>query len=324
MRHTILVIGCGSIGRRHARLLSERKDVRLLLADSNAHSLKEAASESRCVKAYARYTDALSDRVHGAIICTPDALHVDMAEKVLLSGACALIEKPAAVNAAQASRLMTLEREQSILVGYMGRFHPQLGQVKAMLEGGELGTILYGNASVYTYGTLLCAKSAYRDTERWSLVIDYTHEIDFLNYLLGRVSLVAALCSSLGGLEHRPDPNMLQIMLRYASGALGSIHMDYVRYPDKRTLEIVGDRGSVELYMNEGLLRISRPGQEGFQEIRYPYHRDDLFRKEHQHFIDLIEGKAAPAVGLRDGIEALKVADAVIESCEKGCFVSLS
>jgi len=186
-----------------------------------------------------------------------------------------------------------------------------------------LGNILYANASVYTYGTLLFAKTPFREHEEWALIRDYTHEIDFLLYLLGPAEEVVSMSATLGDFDHLPTPNIVEITSRFCSGAIGSIHMDYARYPDKRTMEIVGDIGSIEFYINEGILRIYHKDKKGFREEREPFIRDDMFRDQIETLIGMIKKEVKPMVSLNDGIEALRFCEAAIVSSIERRFVTL-
>ena len=78
--------------------------------------------------------------------------------------------------------------------------------------------------------------------EAWTLVVDYTHDIDILRHLAGEVHEVSAMAARLGQLDHMADPNVVDILLAFRSGTVGSIHMDYVRHPEKKSLELIGDR----------------------------------------------------------------------------------
>ena len=323
-KYKILVAGCGSIGQRHARLLSMRRDVELYVTDVSEENRDYCLNHFDVKESFKDYEHALEYGMDGVFICVPTELYVPFAKKALSAEACVMIEKPVAMSAAEAEVLREFaDAEDRIQIGYTGRYAGQLTQVKRAIEDGALGNVVYANASVYTYGTLLHARTPFRDSESWSLVRDYTHEIDFLLYLLGPAEEVVSMSATLGELEHLPHPNIVEIISRFRSGAIGAIHMDYARYPDKRTLEVVGDKGSVELYMNDGIIRFYHKDEKGFREDRVPFIRDDLFMAQIDTVIGMIKKEAKPEVSLHDGIEALKFADAVIQSSVDGNFVRL-
>jgi len=316
---TILVAGCGSIGQRHARLLAERKDVDLLLADPAPANLQACAAVASARETFTRYGEALQRKPDGVFICSPNRFHVDMALQAVDAGAGVLLEKPVADTVADARRLLAVDAgaRKKIAVGYTGRFDKLLRQIRDRVAAGELGTIAYANASVYTYNTLLCAKTDYREKQDWVLIVDYTHEIDFLRFILGDVIEVATMAGRVGNLAHMANPNVIEMLLRFQCGTLGSIHMDYVRHPEKRTLELVGDKKSLEFYMPKGLLRVYTHGQDDVEEINVPFGRDDLFRDQIANFLGVLDGTQSPLVTLEDGIKALDVAETAITACRE-------
>lgn len=323
-QHRILVAGCGSIGQRHARLLAERQDVTLFLCDPVPQNLADCAAVCAPRATFTRYQDALREQVDGVFVCTPNHLHVSMSRQALAAGACVMLEKPVADSLAEAVELLEHpEANHRIAVGYVNRFDQLLQHLHGLVAAGEFGNLLHANASVYTYLTLLCAKTPFRETTDWALVFDYTHQIDLLRYLLGDVAEVAAMSAARGDLSHTARPNLVEILLRFRSGAIGSIHMDYVRHPEKTSLELVGDKNSAELFVPQGLLKVYERESGDTREIGRPYVRDDLFRAQTADFIEVLAGRKQPLVTLEDGLAALQIAEAVIESCRKQTFVQL-
>lgn len=315
-KFNVLVIGCGSVGQRHARLLSQRQDVDLYAADSFADNLSACMKIADIKKSWRDFKDALDHGMDGVFICTPNESHVPIALEAIKKTSVLMIEKPVSDSLDEALKLSGLIGCNRILVGYMNRFNTQLQKVKKYIESGELGTIAYINASVYTYATLVNAKTDFRDKVKWTLVSDYTHELDFMRYLVGDACEVFAMAAKTGELEHMPDPNIVEIIMRFESGAIGTVHMDYIRDPEKRSLEIVGDRGSIELYIPQGKLRLYKSGKPGFEENQIQFSRDDVFTKQIDNFIGVLNDEEEPFVTIEDGIVAARLADAVIRSCK--------
>lgn len=324
-KYRILVIGCGSIGQRHARLLSQRQDISLFIADSIQKNIDDCMSVATVDGFFPDYRDALKEKMDGVFICTPNDSHVDIAIDSLESSAYVLIEKPVSTSVNEAMKLLKYDTmdNKRILIGYMNRFNSQLQELKQIIDRNDLGNIVYTNASVYTYGTLLHAKTNFRDSQEWVLIGDYTHEIDFLVYLIGDIKEVISMSDTLGELEHTPKPNVVEVMLRFHNRAIGSIHMDYIRLPDKRTLEVIGDRGSVELFLNDGVLRFYEKDKVGFRESRTPFIRDDLFCRQIDNFIGIMNGVQKPMTTLNEGINIMNVSNAIIKSCVERRFINV-
>lgn len=79
----------------------------------------------------------------------------------------------------------------------------------------------------------------------YSLIVDYTHELDFIRWFFGNVIEIKAMSGNIGNMEKKPHPNIVQMLLRMENGALVQVHLDYIQYPQRRLFEIYGDKGTV-------------------------------------------------------------------------------
>jgi predicted dehydrogenase len=315
-RTRILVVGCGSIGRRHLQLLNERQDVECAVCDA----LPEALAAVKAVAPGAPLFDSLEAALEWLpliVVCTPNAMHREVAEKSLAFGAHVLCEKPIA-DTLEDGRAMVAAAERAnrvLAIGYTERYRPAIRHVQRMVVDGELGTLIGGRAMVGTYNTLLCARTDYREHASGALLVDYTHEFDFLRTIFGEVRDVHCWTNDLGKKEKRARPSLAATTLRFESGAIVSVHMDYVQHPQRRTLEVYGDLGSLELDLQIDELRIfdaSEPG--GHRVLRFDHDRNNLFRAEHQDMLDaVIKGSSSLVMGA-DGLKALEIADRAIKA----------
>jgi len=168
---------------------------------------------------------------------------------------------------------------------------------------------------VGTYNTLLCAKTDYRAHVSGALLVDYTHEFDFLRAIFGEVAEVQCWANDLGGREKRCSPSLAATLLRFQSGAVVSVHMDYVQHPQRRTLEVYGDRRSLELDLETDILRVFDPVQPGgVSSHTFDHDRNNRFRAEHQDILDAVRSGRAPRVTGEDGLKALEIAVRAIAS----------
>ncbi len=325
-RPAILVVGCGSIGQRHARLLAERADVAVWVCDAVDANLQAAVAAAPGTRPYADYTAALADQPAAVFVCTPNHLHRPMSIAALEAGCHVFCEKPLAesVESAREIAAAAAASDRIFQVGYVLRQYPGIKRIVTMVQDGEMGTLIGGRALVGTYFTLMCAQTPYRLREKNVLVVDYTHQPDYLRLIFGQAVRVSAESATLGKLEMMPEPNVFSLMIRYASGALVQIHLDYVQHPQQHILEVFGDRRSVALDFTSGELRVYDREREGYQAVQYAFARDDLFRTQIEDFLAAVRGEGAVPVNARDGVAALQVAEAAIASAETGQAVAVS
>ena len=96
------------------------------------------------------------------------------------------------------------------------------------------------------------------------------------------------------------------------SGAIVSVHMDYIQHPQRRTLEVYGDRRSAELDLQTDTLRLFTDGEDGHRVLTFENVRDNRFRAEHQDMIDSVRSQRPPRVDGRAGLSALAIAERAI------------
>jgi predicted dehydrogenase len=165
---------------------------------------------------------------------------------------------------------------------------------------------------VGTYNTLLCAKSDFRSRTFGALLVDYTHELDMLNSLFGEVKDV--VCKA-NGLAHKAifsDPSLAALLIEYGSGAVVSVHFDYVQHPQRRLMEIYGDRRTIEFDLQSDRVRLFDCGRPEVVERSFDNLRNERFVREHDDVIRAIRQGVSPRVDGAKALEALAVAERAI------------
>jgi len=338
-RLRVLVVGCGSIGKRHARLLAERPDVELFVCDALPENLQAAAREAPGAQPAADYGQALETGMQAVFVCTPNHLHRPMCEQALAAGCHVFCEKPLAdtltnaeaIAEAVSSRSVTAPTAPFFAVGYSLRSHGGLRRVLEIARSGALGTLVGGRAMVGTYFTLMCATTPYRMTEKNALIVDYTHLLDYMRLFLGEAERVSAESATLGDLPMRPQPNLFSLLVRYCSGAVGQIHMDYIQHPQRSQVELCGDRGTVMYDFQTGQLQLFDRERDGYHVEHVLVGRDDIYRVQIETVLRACArgdtrahaGEPTPLATAEDGVAALRLAEAAVKAAETGGAVEV-
>lgn len=128
------VIGVGVMGKNHARVYSELKQVdSLWITDLNTKAAKEVARAND--GQVASTVDALLEKVDAVSICVPTPFHCDVASKVFSAGVPVLIEKPICQTAAEAEALIkTIPKGLTVGVGHIERFNPIIDEIRRMIH----------------------------------------------------------------------------------------------------------------------------------------------------------------------------------------------
>ena len=312
-----LIAGFGSIGRRHFRNLLTLGERDLVVYHTHQSTLPDDELAGFPVESDLRA--ALAYEPDAVIISNPTALHLDVAIPAAQCGCHLLIEKPISHSLAKLDELegAVLHNNCRVLVGFQFRFHPGLQQVKKLLGAGAIGKPVSARAH---WGEYLPEWHPWEDYKQGyaarpelggGVVLTLSHPLDYLPWLLGEVNELSAFTSRVG--LNLPVEDSAEIVLRFTSGALGSIHLDYVQRPASHWLEVIGTNGGIHWDNTDGIVHLTKVGGgDNAVSLRefYPpegFERNWMFLDELRHFRDLMKGTVEPLCSLQDGIQALRL-----------------
>lgn len=324
-----LIAGLGSIGRRHFRNLLALGERDILLYRTRHSSLPEEELDGFPVE-----TDlqaALAYKPQAVIIANPTALHLETAIQAAEAGCSILLEKPVSHTMEGLDRLeLALQRGGGkMLVGFQFRFHPTLHKTAELIRSGSLGKTLSVHAH---WGEYLPGWHPWEDFRQGysarhdlggGVVLTLSHPLDYLRYVIGEVGAVWAFTSSQGlGL---PVEDTAEIGLRFSSGIIGSVHLDYNQRPQSHYLEITASQGSLRWDNRDGSLEVVNALEKTRQNFMPPagFERNQLFLDEMSHFLSVLRGESEPLCTWQDGKQALRLALAALQSAETGRMVEL-
>jgi predicted dehydrogenase/aryl-alcohol dehydrogenase-like predicted oxidoreductase len=139
------LLACGNIARAFAKGLAQSETGALLaVASRNPEKADSFAREFGAPRRYGAYEELLADRdVEAVYISTPHPLHVEWALRAAEAGKHLLVEKPLAVNAADAEMIVETARERGVFLmeAYMYRCHPQTALLVRLLRDGAIGEV---------------------------------------------------------------------------------------------------------------------------------------------------------------------------------------
>ena len=324
----ILIAGLGSIGRRHFRNLVGLGERDLVLYRTRKATLPDDELAGYPVET--DLAEALQKhRPQAVIVANPTALHLDVAIPAAEAGCAILLEKPIAEDLSRVDELRRATQKNGgrILVGFQFRYHPTLNKARELIQSGAMGKILTVHAH---WGEYLPnwhpwedyrASYAARDDLGGGVIRTLTHPLDYLRYLLGEVESLQALQGHISPLELAGVEDVAEIGLRFASGAIGGVHVNYFQRPPAHRLEIIGTAGTLRWDNADGVLQFYRmpdafgviSAQPG-EAILEQYHLDDGWERNHlfvaqiRHFLEVASGQATPICTQEDGIRALELA----------------
>ncbi|MEJ8853737.1 Gfo/Idh/MocA family oxidoreductase [Variovorax robiniae] len=343
----VAVAGAGLIGRRHAELVRQSGEC-VLAAIVDPSPAAAAFADGAGVPRFGSLAELLAqqDKSDAVILATPNHLHVANAIECIDAGVAVLVEKPVAHTVEEAERLLQHVEgsEARVLVGHHRAHSPILAKAREVIQQGALGHIVAVTGSALFY-----KPENYFEEGAWRtrlgggpILINLIHEIGNLRSLCGEiVSVQAATSNATRGFEVEDTAVML---LRFASGALGTFilsdtaasarsweqtsqeNKDYAHDPDEDCYGLVGTQGSLSVPTMQ--LKSFAPGQqrswyEAMTSAVVEGERLDPLALQLQHFCAVTRGEAAPLVSARDGLQNLRVVEAIAEAARTGAVVSI-
>lgn len=320
-----LIAGLGSIGRRHLRNLVALGEKDILLYRTYQGTLPD--DELAGFSVATSLETALAQRPDAVIIANPTALHLDVAIPAARQGCQILLEKPVAESMERVTELLAAVEAGGgkVLVGYQFRFHPGLIQAAGILSEGAIGRPLSFRAVYAEYLPGMHPWENYKQSYSARLelgggvILTLCHPLDYVRWLLGEVESVWAFTGELNPFELNVE-DTAEIGIRLTNGVIGSVHLDFNRRPFSHHLEIIGTEGTLIWDAAQGYLKVNR-AEKGSWELfpdRIGFERNEMFVSEMRHFIEVIQGKAAPVCSLGDGVRVLQVALAAKRSAVDG------
>lgn len=223
------IIGCGAIAPLHAEAVKSSSGGELaVVVDIEEEKAKASAHRYGC-EFSTDYREVLLDsQIDVVHICTPHYLHYDMACAALSHGKHVLIEKPMAMNYAQAEEIWRLAQgvQKHCAVAFQNRFSPQVVRAKEILESGELGDIFGIRGSVNWFRDA----AYYRQGEwrgKWAtegggvLINQSIHTLDLMLLFAGDVTWVGAQKGNYFLTDEIEVEDTLHAALSFISGARG-------------------------------------------------------------------------------------------------------
>ncbi len=304
-----LIAGLGSIGRRHLRNLLALGHRDIILYRTFRSTLPD--EELAGFPTVTRLEDGLAMKPDAVIVANPTALHMEVAVPAAEAGCALLLEKPVAHSLEAAQPLVEAVRKTRVpvLVGFQFRFHPTLRQVRRWLEEGRIGRPLYFRAH---WGEYLPEWHPWEDYRRsyaaradlgGGVIRTLSHPLDYARFLMGEGHIVAALATHVSPLELQGVEDLGEILIRFVSGAVGSVHVDYFQRPPAHRVEIIGTRGTLrwDYYTGEAEL-LPAEGEPQRASLPPGWERNHMFLEEMRHFVDVVAGRATPICTLHDGL----------------------
>lgn len=327
-----VIIGAGSIGQRHLRNLLGLGHQVVAVADPSQTKLEEIRRLAAVPVVTNDEAEALEQDADAALICSPTAFHLAHASMAIERKLHVFVEKPLSHTLEGTGSLIAKVSAAGgvALVACNLRFLPSLRLVKRLLDDGRMGKPLGVRAQCGYYFPYWRAHPDYHNNygakvaTGGGIILDSIHEFDYLHWLLGEVAEVFCYAGTVSKLEIETEDNA-DILLRFASGVVANVHLDYLQRTYRRSCEIISEEGVIVWdYISQTVSVYGKEDRhlEVFLES-INTERNQMFIDEMEHFVACIEGREQPAADTATGRAVLQIALAAKSSAAEGKVIRI-
>jgi UDP-N-acetylglucosamine 3-dehydrogenase len=320
------LVGLGAMGRNHLRVLSELDSAVLAgVCDQDAAAVAAAGSRYG-VAGYSSWRELLDrEEMDALVIAVPTRFHLEVGHAALTRGLHVLVEKPIAATLEEGRALVdaATRAHRLLAVGHIERFNPAVRELQKAIAAGELGRVFQIQAR--RDGPF---PARIRDV---GVVIDLaTHDLDVMCHIAGED--VERLYAETERRIHTEHEDMLNALLKFSSGAVGVLQVNWLTPTKIRELSVLGERGLFVVdYLNQELTLFKNAEVEGAGNVRgvtegdvmhFPIVKAEPLRLELESFIGAVERGGPVEVDGEAGLRALHLALALMTSASEGRTVS--
>jgi predicted dehydrogenase len=313
------------------------------LCDIDPKALKRTAEKYGVKNTFEDYNKMLEmEEIDGVSVCTPNYVHCDPTIQALKAGKHVLCEKPIAMNAVEAKRMVDTARKtgKHLQIGYNSRFSLANQLLKKYIDAGELGEIYYSRAqSLRRRGIPGWGVFIEKDKQGGGPLIDIgVHILDLTLWLMGHPKPVAASGVTYQKFGKRSDvvgfmgqwdykkftvEDFASALIRLDNGASIALEASFVANipEDIHTSTLCGTEGGAVtspltiVKEKHGSLQTFKP--------EYPGHEVNTHFEEMKHFVNVIRTNTEPLVTGEHGLMVAQIMDAIYASADAGKEVTI-
>ena len=327
---TALVVGGGSIGKRHLKnLLASGRSAAVVEPREDRRA--EIASRFPAARSFASLEEALAAGGYEAgFICVPTAYHVPPALALARAGAHIFMEKPVSHSLDGIPELLEALASRGLVgvTGFCMRFFQPLRKARALLEAGAVGRIV--TARSFT-GVYLPDWHPYEDYRSFymakkeqggGVLLDECHAFDWMQWLCGPIEGLCSVVATLSDLEVTTD-DVCETIVRFQGGALGSIHLDMVDRSARSEVEIIGTASTLLVDLEGHTVRLYDHAARKWETWSFEPAYDRMYVDELEHFFACLSRREPPQVDLAAGYRVQRILDACRRSSATGRWVEV-
>jgi len=330
----VAIIGAGFMGSLYGRICNQMCGVEVTAVCDIALPAAEKAAGECGARAYTDSTRMLEQEPSDAVlVCTPEDAHCDPTLSALAAEKHVMVEKPLAANVAEATLMERAAFDRTNLVcmtAHSLRFDPRYAALRESVASGQIGDIINVAARRTPPFTALERVRGRTELPFWVGV----HDIDMMHWVVqSDVSRVVAVSTGIG-LEAGGLKRAILATLVFATGTIAMLdnswgpHCESPAVLSTAEFRVQGTRGAAVVTAHEQGLSLRCGPDISVSDTVYIHaihgRIAGVYANQMQHFIDCIRQRKPAQVTFRDGLEAVRVADAILRALRTSAPVVIS
>lgn len=309
----LLVLGIGSIGRRHSDVLYSALGCHhITIWDPVPERAQEHAAKYPGMQTVATLEEGLAQKPDAVFICSPPALHMKQAELALRAGCHVMVEKPMSIDMESIDRVKKLAEEKGkmVSVALCNRYHKGLQRIKEIARSGKLGKIINIRGAMGEFFPE--SRPDYRSTYyvQYNGCFELIHAVDYTVWVAGgEPQEIYGICGSDADIGFY-SPDNAEVLFRTDNGVTCSVNLAFYQTPSHSELMVYGSEGTCELrythtdYTIRTYTRSTRRWEEEGEEGLY---RNMMFEAEDKEFLESVASGSYKGCSMDDAARAVKI-----------------
>jgi predicted dehydrogenase len=324
----VALVGCGYWGPNLARNFHQLPGARLAACCDLDPAILERMQALYATPVTREYDQVLADRsIDAVVLATPVGTHYRMARAALLAGKHLLVEKPLAMDSAEAEELIVLAKQQNriLMVGHIFEYNPAVLKIKELIDSGHIGRVYYLYSNRVNLGRVQSDINVL-----WSIA---PHDVSIALYLLEEMPV--EVCAKGAAYLNGKVEDVVFMTMLFPGGVMAHIQASWLDPSKVRRTTVVGSEKMIvyDDVASEGKVKIYdkgvyRKGDAMYGEFQYKVHSGDInipkidmsepLRNECAHFVECVRSGAKPRTDGENGLRVVRVLEAAQQSLDRG------
>ncbi|MEN6315665.1 MAG: Gfo/Idh/MocA family oxidoreductase [Clostridiaceae bacterium] len=308
----ILIVGCGSIGKRHAGVLSSLGVTGMLAYDPVESQLQALVNETPGVQPCGSLEEGLRQNPDAVFVLNPTKLHVPTAIQAINANCHVFMEKPLSDSLDRVDELSGLaaEKNKKVMVGFCFRYHDGLLRAKNIIKSGKIGRIVSVRALMGEHFPEV--RPDYKNTYyvKYSGAFELIHDLDlaiwFADQNVKKAYGVYGAFSDIGF----EAPDTVELLLEFENRCAATVHLDFFQKPRRRTIELIGTNGVITVEFaswDEYTISIYDTVKRVWEKFTEKTARNDMFRDEDREFLQAVAEDKPIICSIEEARKSLEV-----------------